>query len=571
VLLVTLDTLRADRLAAEGPMPRLWALAGRAVRFDTAHSPVPLTLPAHATLLTGLGPQRHGVRDNIGYALDPQTPTVAAAFASAGRATGAFVGGYPLDRAFGLDRGFAVYDDRMTRAPRDGRSGHTERRAAEVVDAALTWLDGLPAGPFFLWVHLFDPHDPYEAPPPFAGAHGHPYDDEVAYADHELGRLLDGVESRRAEPLWIVVVGDHGEALGDHGEPTHGVFLYEETLRVPLVVVPPGETVARVIGVPVSLEDLAPTLLEAAGLEPLEGVDGRSLLPLLREGAQSGAWKARPLYLESIHGRRRFGWAPLAGFLDWPEKYVSAPRAELYDLERDPGERENRFTAERAGALERRLEAARGGEPAERAAEAGSGVDLERLASLGYVGAGGAALAQDELEDRPRPDPKERIAALPSIERGLHALDAGRDDEARRLFEAALRLDPDNLVTLNGLGLLALRAGSTAKAESYFREGLRRDRNADGLANNLGLALSDLGRHAEAERAYRRALAVRPGFTVARFNLAVALHRQGAHRQALRELERVRAEQPDFPGLRATTEEVRRALDGRPADPGAGP
>lgn len=565
VLLVTLDTLRADRLADGGPMPRLRALAGRAVRFGNARSPVPLTLPAHTTLLTGLGPRRHGVRDNIGYALGPKTPTLAGSFQAAGWATAAFVGGYPLDRAFGLARGFDLYDDRMSRAPADGRSGHTERRAAEVVDAALAWLDDSKSGPFFLWVHLFDPHDPYEAPPPFAGRHAHPYDDEVAYADHELGRLLDGLTGSRPGPLWIVVVADHGEALGDHGEPTHGVFLYEETLRVPLVIVPPGETAARAIDAPVSLADLAPTLLEAAGLEPPQDGDGRSLLPLLRDDAEAQAWEARPLYVESIHGRRRFGWAPLTGFVDWPEKYVAAPRPELYDLERDPGERENRFAAERAEALERRLEQVRGPDVEERSApEAASGVDLERLASLGYVGAGGAALREDALRDRPRPDPKERIAALPAIDRGRAALAAGKGDEARRAFEEALRLDPDNLIAFNDLGLIALRSGNTARAERFFREGLRRDRDAEGLANNLGLALGGLARYAEAERAFRRALAVRPAFTAARFNLAVMLQRQGAHRQALRELERVRSEEPDFPGLRATTEEVRRTLAAQP-------
>jgi len=335
---------------------------------------------------------------------------------------------------------------------------------------------------------------------------------------------------------------------------------------VPLVIVPPGDTAARVIDSPVSLADLAPTLLQAAGLEPMQDGDGRSLFPLLGRSAEPEAWEPRPLYVESIHGRRRYGWAPLAGFVDWPEKYVAAPLPELYDLERDPGERENRFEAERAEPLERRLERIRGAVPDERsAAEAGSGVDLERLASLGYVGAGGAALREEALRDRPRPDPKERIAALPAIDRGRAALAAGRGDEARRAFEEALRLDPDNLIAFNDLGLIALRSGDTARAEGYFREGLRRDRDAEGLANNLGLALGGLARYAEAERAFRRALAVRPGFTAARFNLAVMLQRQGAHRRALGELERVRSEEPDFPGLQATTDESLRALAAQPS------
>jgi len=236
VLLITIDTLRADRLAAGGPMPRLWTLAESGYRFTAAHTPVPMTLPAHASLLTGLGPRKHGVRDNIGYTLPEEVPTVAESFASAGWSTAAFLGGYPLDHAFGLARGFDVYDDRMTRRPADGREGHTERRAEEVVDSALAWLRRQDGRRFFLWVHLFDPHDPYEAPAPFHGRHAEPYDDEVAYTDDELGRLIDEVMAARNERPWIVVAGDHGESLGEHGETTHGIFLYESTLHVPLVV-----------------------------------------------------------------------------------------------------------------------------------------------------------------------------------------------------------------------------------------------------------------------------------------------------------------------------------------------
>jgi arylsulfatase A-like enzyme len=551
VLLITIDTLRADRLVAEGPMPRLWALAGRGYRFTTVHTPVPLTLPAHSTILTGLGPQHHGVRDNIGYALQTDLPTVAEALSAAGWTTAAFVGGYPLSRAFGLARGFGVYDDRMTRTPEDGRQGHTERRADEVVDSALEWLSGQSDGPFFLWVHLFDPHDPYEAPPPFRGRHADPYDDEVEYTDTALGRLVDAVLAHEPGPPWILVTADHGEALGDHGESTHGIFLYESTLRVPLVIVPPGEEpVSRVLDHPVTLADLAPTMLEAAGLpEPLP-VDGRSLLPILLEREAGRSRETSPLYLESIHGRQRYGWSPLAGFVDWPEKFVSAPRPELYDLHRDPQEGENRFTPEQAKALGRRLEDIRDVSDADDlAAEPGAGVDLERLASLGYVGASGVAKPEDALYDRPRPDPKDRIAAVPQIDLGLAAMVAGRDAEAQRAFEAALGLDPDNLVALNDLGLLAMRSGEVSRAESYFREGLRRDKNAEATANNLGLALGRLNRYVEAEEAFRQALAVRPGFTLARFNLAVVLQRQWKSREALKELERVESEEPEFPGL----------------------
>ena len=566
VVLVTIDTLRADRLVAGGPMPRLWELAERGHRFTTVHTPVPLTLPAHVTVMTGLGLQHHGVRDNIGYALPADVPTIAEAFSANGWATAAFVGGYPLDHAFGLARGFDLYDDKMTRTPADGRQGHTERRADEVVDAALGWLSAHGEAPFFLWVHVFDVHDPYEAPQPFGGRHASPYDDEVAYTDHVLGRLFDTLATREGDAPWIVVTADHGEALGEHGETTHGVFLYESTVRVPLVIVPPGgATPSRVLDPPVSLVDIAPTILEAAGLPAPSYVDGLSLMPVLREGSGEQLSSSRPLYLESIHGRKRYGWAPLAGFVDWPEKFVSAPRPELYDLGRDPGEVENLFVRTDEEALESRLDDVRRvNEEFDAAVDPGVDVDLERLTSLGYVGGSGVAQPQDELFEGSWPDPKDRIEAIPEIDRGLVAMAAGRGAEARSAFEAALRLDPDNLLALNDLGLLALRAGEASRAEGYFRDVLRRDDRAETTANNLGLSLGYQNRYAEAEAAFRQALGVRPGFTMARFNLAFVLHQQGSSREALRELGRVESEEPGFPGLPGFMGEVRRAVASSP-------
>jgi Tfp pilus assembly protein PilF len=262
--------------------------------------------------------------------------------------------------------------------------------------------------------------------------------------------------------------------------------------------------------------------------------------------------------VESVHPRKRYGWAPLTGFVDWPEKYVAAPHPELYDLLDDPAEQDNLFDPRREEVLRNRLDSIReagGGAEADPAGE----FDLDRLASLGYVGVSGGASSEEDLYDRPRPDPKDRIGAVPWIERGKSALVAGRDAEARRAFESALRADPDNLVALSDLGLLAMRAGDPAGAERYFREGLRRDAGAETLANNLGLALGLRGRNAEAEEAFRQALAIRPEFTMARFNLGVVLHRQGKNVEALRELERVRSEEPDFPGLGGFLDKARRA------------
>jgi arylsulfatase A-like enzyme len=556
IVLVTLDTLRADRLASDGPMPRLRELAAGGAVFRRAHAQVPLTLPSHTTILTGRGVRGHGVRDNIGYALGPEIPTVAERFSSAGYATAAFVGGYPLVRSFGLGRGFDLYDDRMTRAPPTGRSGHTERRAEQVVDAALDWVRRRTAQPLFVWVHLFDPHDPYEAPPPFDGRFSHPYDDEVAYTDHQLGRLFDGIGRHVDGDVWTIVTADHGEALGEHGEATHGVLLYEPTIHVPLVIAPPGTIAPKVVDTSVSLIDVAPTLLEAAGLPLLDGCDGRSLLPYLRGDGAAPADGA--LYLESIHGRRKYGWAPLAGFLDWPQKFVSAPRPELYDLERDPRERRNLAGDADLNAHEERLRKIRDA-PLPDARRTTSAADLDRLAGLGYVGAVTAPPRDDIFDEIPRPDPKERIAALAPLERGLAAMAAGRAEQAGRELDSALRLDPDNLVALNNLGILAMQAGEVERAAELFARGLERDDDAAQLANNLGMARSRQGRQAEAVAAYRRALAARPGFTAARFNLALALYRSGKREAALRELERVRTEQPDYPDLENTIERIRAA------------
>ncbi len=545
VLLVTIDTLRADRAQSGALMPHLQRLASNGITFSNARALTPLTLPSHTTILTGLGISRHGVRDNIGYQVPGDLPFLAGRFRRAGFSTGAFVGGYPLASEFGLDVGFDVYDDRLDFAPLGSTAGHTERRADDVVDAALGWIRGLGARqPWFLWVHMYDPHEPYQAPDRFEHPATHPYDREVAYADAALGRLLAGLEGDDGRRIVALVTSDHGEMLGEHGEATHGVFLYEGALRVPLVLVYPGSPAGKVESRSVTLADVAPTLAEAAGLAAVPELNGRSLL---------GPPEDSVAYLDAIHGRRRYGWAPLYGYLDWPLKYVAAPAPELYDLRQDPDDQRNMITKKNGwqhAARLRRLQAEMR-VPGDVVEFAG---DREKLAGLGYVGGGVAAAGREILDDRPRPDPKDRIRALPALEAGLKLMAAGDDENAVREFRKARNVDPDNLVVLNNLGILSLRGGEGEQAVRYFKRGLRLDSSADNIASNLGLALSRLGRHKEAIAAFRTALDVNPHFQAARFNLAIALHRMGDDREALRELETVRREDPRFPGLDEMTE-----------------
>ena len=337
MLLVTIDTLRADRVAvygdAQARTPQLDALARGGVLFEHAYSPVPLTLPAHASILTGLLPPQHGVRGNGSFALGAAPRTLAEALRGKGLATGAFVGAFPLARRFGLDRGFDAYDDAFERAP-GLHFEFPERRADRVVAAALAWLGRTP-GPVFAWVHFYDPHAPYDPPEAFREADA--YRGEVAFADAMLGRLLEAWE-RRPGPSLVAVTSDHGEAFGEHGEVSHGLFVYDTTLQVPLVLRGAGLASARRVAERVGIVDLAATLADLVGAERLPG---RSLKPFLVAGGKAGTGAETPLYAETLAPRLDFGWSELRSWREHGLKYVEAPRRELYDLDSDPGEGTN--------------------------------------------------------------------------------------------------------------------------------------------------------------------------------------------------------------------------------------
>ena len=388
VLLVTIDTLRVDRVGAYGHAagltPTLDRLAAEGLRFDSVRAPAPLTLPSHASLMTGRIPPHHGVRDNGTYRLDAAQPTLAAAIKTAGYQTGAFVGAFVLDARFGLARGFDLYDDQYGQRPALGRLAVVERSAEQVTTRAATWIRSAP-GPWFAWVHLYDPHEPYAPPEPFASTYASmPYDGEVAYADAALGRMLDDLQGAgRLDRTLVVVAADHGEGLGDHGERTHGLFAYDSTLRVPLIVWCRSRIQPRVLVEPAGLVDVAPTILDLVGIA-FPAADGQSLRARVTRAEPSNA--ASPTYFEALNANLTRNWAPLTGVAAGGLKLIDLPVPELYDLRADPGETQNLYAGRQEDA--RRLEQMLDAVSSSAATTKGDAVDSEtaaRLRSLGYV------------------------------------------------------------------------------------------------------------------------------------------------------------------------------------------
>lgn len=462
LILITLDTVRADRLGSygsrHGVTPRLDAFAAGAIRFADVTAQAPLTTPSHATILTGLLPSRHGIRDNGSFVLRAEAPTLAETLRRAGYRTGAFVAAYPLAASFGLDRGFDVYDDAFLA---QGRGA--ERRADAVLERALPFVrESARAGrPFFAFVHLFDAHSPYAPPAPFAARHADDlYAGEIAYLDHQLGRFFDQL---RAEGILdravVAILADHGEALGEHGENTHGALLYESTLRVPwLVRLPRARLAGRVVREAVRTLDATPTLLGWLGVRAASGLDGADVS---RNVEGNTPLPERPAYAESLYLHLLLGWGELRSLRRGTLKLIDAPRPELFDLAQDPGETEDIIGqgAARSAPLRTELLAMREREPD--ASGRGPSADAaERLASLGY--ASGAT----RPSAAPR-NPRDGMHVWREIESGTTLLPRDRV-EARAHFERALTLDPGNGLALKSLGDIALEEGAPTVAVQRY-------------------------------------------------------------------------------------------------------
>ncbi len=438
VVVISIDTLRADHLPlygyGAGSAPNLDRLGREGIVFDDLYSHCPLTLPAHASMLTGLLPPHHGVRDNIGFRLAPEHATLATRFRAAGLHTGAAVSAYVLRATTGIAQGFDFYDDAIETEGGTESIGNLQRDGAIAVEALTRWIGAQKGARFFAFLHLYEPHSPYTPPPRHQG-HALPYDGEVAYADELVGRLVGALEaSGLYDRAIIAVTSDHGEGLGDHGEAEHGIFLYREAVHIPLVLRLPrglggGTRVAGTVG----QADLAATLLDLAGLKA-GGLDGVSL-----RGALSGAGSGHPVYSETFYPRYHFGWSELFAATDGRYRYVRAPRPELFDLSSDKTERLS-VAAERASvaaAMNLWLEQRGAGATASTPEEVPSDV-REKLQALGYVGSAGTHPSSGRL-----PDPKDHIEAYEDLKRGLSLRLAGRRGEAVEQLRKVVRLNPD--------------------------------------------------------------------------------------------------------------------------------
>jgi len=458
VVLISLDTTRADHLSCYGfphaTTPHVDLLAARGVRFEHVVSPVPITLPAHASMLTGLEPPEHGVHDNMNYRLGDGVTTLAERLRDAGFATGGFVSAFVLERRFGLAQGFGTYDDRFEGSGRRTDFG-VERPGAETARRAVAWLKAHAGGRFFLFVHLYEPHEPYEPPEPFSSRFADdPYSGEIAAADEAAGRVLAALdELGLTERTLVMVVGDHGEMLGEHGERTHTYFLYQGAVEVPWVVAGPGIPGPRTVTERVGLVDLVPTVCGLLGLEPPPGVAGRDLSRWLR-GRAPAAPGPRAYYLESVTPTR-YGANPLLGIVDGRWKYLRTTRPELYDLTADPGETRNLFDPRRPEVrrLQRELAARLG----RRGASGHAASDREavaKLRSLGYLGGG----VRDDLRVEPgRADPKDLIGLHVDHQRAIRLISAGELDEAERLCRRILDGHPGFWEAATNLARIALQ------------------------------------------------------------------------------------------------------------------
>ena len=549
VLLLSIDTLRADRLGAYGarvPTAALDGLARQGVLFEKAVSHVPITLPSHASLLTGALPIAHGVRDNGSFRLDASHQTLAESFKAGGYRTAAFVGSFALDSRFGLDQGFELYDDFYGDTSDFNDFAISERPADAVLRPALDWIRARGAERWFVFVHLYDPHAPYAPPALFRQRHPSDlYGAEVAYVDEAVGGFLQQLrEAGQLTNTVVLATADHGEGLGDHGEKTHGMFAYESTLHVPLILSWPGVLPAGVRVPPrVRLVDVAPTLIALARLAPEPRHQGRSLVPLMTEESSTGGDDSE-IYFEALAFNLNRNWAPLTGLYRGHYKLVDLPIPELYDLREDPMETLN--LAESSPGVARQMREALGQHvnshsTAETREIRATSVDAEtetRLRALGYVVGGGVPRTKPS-QYTPEDDPKRLVELSDRLDEGIALHLAGRPTEAVRVFREILARRPDFTNVYVNLAYVLRESGRVTEAIATLEKAMKLGLATRTMLGRLGLYLQEAGRLEDSVALLQYAIEQDPTHAEAYNYLAVSYARMGRHEAAVQALEKL--------------------------------
>jgi choline-sulfatase len=568
VLLVSVDTLRADHLGSYGygaaATPVIDGLAARGLRFAQATTTVPLTLPAHTSLMTGTFPTFNGVRDNGGFYVDDSLTTLAETLKEQGYRTGGFIGAFVLDRRWGIAQGFDTYFDDFDLSKFDMSAGldAAQRPGKDVVDHALAWLALDREQPFFAWVHLYDPHAPYRPPEPFrsrfpATLEG-AYDGEIATADEQIGRLLaDLKDSGQLESTLVIVVGDHGESLGEHGEQQHGFFIYDAALHIPLIVAGPGVP-AKTVSEQVRIVDVMPTVLDLLAVRPPEGVQGQSLMPLARGEALDLL-----AYSETWYPRYHYGWSELTSVRDGRFKFIAAPRRELYDITADPGETKDLSleNARMADALERALQDVSKRTATRAVEQKPQAIDAEteqRLRALGYVA---STVTRAALEERPRRDPKDTIRLYGLLKLAAQDSVEGNLDAGIAKVKEVLAVDPDVIEAHTMLGNMHVKAKRFPEAIAAYKRALAVDPEHQGAAWSLALAYEAAGQEAEAKAGFERVVQLDPRGAKPLYQLAGLAARRQDYVEAARLLEQGLTLDADRPAFLTKLAEVRIAMN----------
>ncbi len=512
LVVVTLDTTRADRIGCYGAKdvktPSLDALAARGARFDAAVAPMPLTLPAHCTLFTGLLPGAHGVRANGGFKLGAEHVTLAEVLKERGFATGGFVSAFVLDHRWGIAQGYDRYfDDFDLKQDEKLSMGEIQRPGNETLDKALEWIRGVKDHRFFAWVHLYDPHAPYDPPEPYKSQYAtRPYDGEIAWTDSLVGRLVDELKQLDlTKKTVIAVIADHGESLGEHGEHGHGYFVYEQVTHIPFILATPySKAHGRVVDAVVRTIDVAPTLLDLVGFAGTLPGTGESLVPLL----SSGGGEPGDGYSESYYARFHYGWSELRAVRTKRWHFIESPKAELYDLLSDPGETVN-LASQELSTLDRLRSSLAEFERASIAKLAATAPveedeeTLRKLASLGYIG--GTAV-DDGTSWRDLPDPKDRLPVYDRMGHIRAMVKEGKEEDAIPLLESVLREAPEVIDAYYTLGNCYSKKKEFEKAAEYYRATLAKRPDHDYAMIGLADTLVAMGRVDEAIAGYEHFL-----------------------------------------------------------------